>query len=184
MTVVQVKGDVDVFYVDPTEPVRANRIVNHRIYMDLVKSLRSDGWNGPPVVLLTRDHYDPPSPPLGITGSHRLAAAEQVGIDVPCVDLADMFARRGLNLDELLDFWMPEGIDYSDDAQYRAVARILDQLPIWCVRHYDITLIFCPGHSPGRGHQHQCVLGNEHILEDDGWHECVVCGVVFDGVWP
>lgn len=171
-----VKGDVETFYVDATEPVRVNRVQNWLTYRKLVEALTTSGWDGPPVVVIDRDHWDPPTPPLAITGSHRLAAAEKAHVQVPCVDLADLYESRGLDLDELLEEWLPEGEVCSDGAIWRAVAKILDRLPIWLVRHYDIDLIFCPGTAAGRGHRHLCELEDEHYLEDDGWHQCVTCG--------
>ncbi len=176
---VQTLGGTEVFYLDPTEPVRANRVVNPRCYRELVKAFRTGRWDGPPVVVLSRDGYDPPAAPLAITGSHRLAAADEADLEVPCVDLADLFAERGLNLDDLLDEWIPDDdrFEYNDDAMYRAIARVLNRLSMWQISHYGINLVFCSATATDDGgHRHLCALRDEHYLEDDGGlHACVVC---------
>jgi hypothetical protein len=180
---VDIKGDVQVFHIDPAEPVRANRVVNWLFYDNLVAALTRHGWDGPPLVVLTRDHCEPPLPPLAVTGSHRLAAAEKARVEVPCVELADLYQTRGLNLDELLDEWIPEGHSYSDFAVYQAISRVLDRLPIWMVRHYDITWDGCRGTAPaGDGHQHLCNMEPEHLLDDIYLHRCEVCDVPYEAV--
>jgi hypothetical protein len=179
MAVEIVNGEVPFFYVDPALPVRPNGVVDWGFYQDLVRSMTRDGWNGPPLVVLIRDDYHPPAPPLAFTGSHRLAAAEQVGIQAPCVDLPALFAARGKDFETLLDAWLPPlpGAVYSDHALYLAVARLIEQMPIWEARRYDITFNFCRGTTPASdGHQHLCHLEPEHELDDDGeLHECVIC---------
>lgn len=181
---VQNPAGVEVFYVEPTEPARPNRMVNWTVYKTLTRALSTTGWDGPPVVVLFRDDYDPPAPPLALTGSHRLAAAEAAGIDVPCVGLAALFAKRGLDLDDFLDEWIPEGASYSDRAQLQAIAQVLhrmvDRLPIWMFTSYDISLEFCPGTAlAGDGHRHLCNVETEHELDGDP-HECEVCGAEYD----
>lgn len=172
---IDVLGNVDVFYVDPDEPTRVNRVVNWTVFNGLVASLKTGGWDGPPVVVILRDDYEPPIPPLALTGSHRLAASEEVGIPVPCVDIYALCASRGVNLNALLDEWLPEE-GATDAALLRAIGRVLGKLPIWLVIHYGINLIFCSGSAEAVGHRHLCNLDPEHYLEDDGFHECVVCG--------
>ncbi len=177
---VKTRDDVQIFHVDPTEPVRVNDITSQALYLELLDGFYRNGWDGPPVVVLLRDHFEPPARPLAITGSHRLAAAEEAGMTVPCVDLDELFESRGLALDDLLDEWIPEGVAYSDGAVYRAIARVLDRLPIWMTSHYDITLIYCRGTAPAAdGHQHLCNVEPEHELDDEP-HECEVCGAKYD----
>ena len=180
---VDVLGHVGLIYVSPTEPVRANRVVSWATYKRIVAALKRDGWNGAPVVILVRDHYDPPTPPLALTGSHRLAAAEELGMEVPCVDLDELCQSRGIDLDALLDPWLPQDAPCTDDALYRAVGRILRDLPIWLVTHYGLHLEFCAGNGDGAGHRHLCALDPEHYLEDDGWHRCVTCGEMYAATW-
>ncbi|HEY3483595.1 MAG TPA: hypothetical protein VGL02_32410 [Streptomyces sp.] len=175
----------EVFYVDPTEPTRPNRIVNWGLYKKLVQEFKTTGWDGAPLVMLFRDHYDPPGKPLAITGSHRLAAAEEAGVTVPCVGIATLFEKRGLDLDDLLDEWLPEGVAYSDEALLQAVAQVLrhlpDRVPAWMFASYDINLNYCWGTAAAAdGHQHMCGFEPEHILDEQEWHECVVCGADYD----
>src|SRR3954452_9980337 len=122
---VDVRGDAEVFYLDPTEPIPPNRIQNWTQYNRILASMKRDGWCGPPLVVMSRDHYDPPCPPIAITGSHRLRAADLADIEVPCVELADLYQRYGMNLDDLLDEWLPEGEVHSQEAILRTVARLL-----------------------------------------------------------
>jgi hypothetical protein len=182
---VQNPAGVEVFYVDATEPARPNRVSNWTVFKRLTQALSTTGWDGPPVVVMFRDDYAPPAPPLALTGSHRLAAAEEVGIEVPCVGLAALLDKRGLDLDDLLDEWIPEGASYSDRAQLQAVAQVLyrlwDRMPAWMIASYGVHLDFCRGTAPaGDGHQHLCKLEPEHILDEQEWHECEVCGAEYD----
>jgi len=182
---VQNPAGVEVFYVDPAEPTRPNRVVNWTVYKQLVRALSTTGWDGPPVVVLFRDDYDPPAPPLPLTGSHRLAAAEEAGVQVPCVGLAALFAKGGHDLDDFLDEWIPEGASYSDRAQLQAVGQVLHRMGdfrvTWMCTSYDINLAFCWGTALAvDGHQHMCKLEPEHILDEQQWHECEVCGARYD----
>lgn len=71
---------------------------------DKVEKLAADmaerGWNGAPLVVLNEYAQ-------AVTGVHRLAAAEQVGIPVPGVDAEELLAACGIDLWERRE-------DYAD----------------------------------------------------------------------
>lgn len=64
---------------------------------EIAASMALNGWQGAPLVVLAEYAR-------AYTGTHRLAAAAQVGLDfIPAVDLADLFAACGLDLWETCD---------------------------------------------------------------------------------
>ncbi|MEU0236727.1 ParB N-terminal domain-containing protein [Nocardiopsis sp. NPDC006198] len=64
---------------------------------EIAASMETDGWQGAPLVVLG-DYA------RAYTGTHRLAAAEQAGLDeVPAVELADLFQACNLDLWEICD---------------------------------------------------------------------------------
>lgn len=103
----------------------------------LTESMRRDGWIGAPVVVVYRDDADP----LAVTGSHRIAAAREVGIDVPTVRLADLLAKHNtsLSLADLISCFEAAGLD-RDDATREAAIRATDYLPASVVEHYGLDL--------------------------------------------
>lgn len=104
----------------------------------LTESMRLYGWIGAPVVVIDRGDADP----LAVTGSHRIVAAREVGIDVPTVTLADLLAEHGTSLTsltDLIDCFEAAGLD-RDDAIHEAAIRAADQLPVSVVAHYGLDL--------------------------------------------
>lgn len=101
----------------------------------LVESMRRDGWVGAPVVVVDREDADP----LAVTGSHRIAAAREAGIDVPIVPLADLLAESGANLTEMVADYEAAGLD-SDDATFEAAVRAVEHLPVDVVEHYGLDM--------------------------------------------
>lgn len=101
----------------------------------LTESMRRDGWVGAPVVVIDREDADP----LAVTGSHRIAAAREAGIDVPTVTLADLMAEHGASLADLIGDFEAAGLDH-DDAAYEAAIRATDYLPASVVEHYGLDL--------------------------------------------
>ena len=61
---------------------------------ELVESMSVDGWIGAPV--LTYGDY-------ALTGTHRLAAAEEAGVDVPALDLCDMIEDADAAIMAIMD---------------------------------------------------------------------------------
>lgn len=59
------------------EPI--NRVTSKELYRHLVEDFEENGYNGRPIVALDGQ---------AITGSHRLLAAREAGIDIPVVELA------------------------------------------------------------------------------------------------
>jgi hypothetical protein len=101
----------------------------------LADAMRRDGWVGAPVVVIEREDADP----LAVTGSHRIAAAREVGIDVPTVLLADLVAQRGGNLAEMIADFEAAGFD-RDSATIEAAIRVVGQLPADVVEHYGLDM--------------------------------------------
>jgi len=65
--------------VDPQELVPLNGPDCDEFYEWLVRDMRRHGWRGRPLLVLRRDYL------YAFTGSHRIAAAREVGILVPVV---------------------------------------------------------------------------------------------------
>lgn len=90
----------------------------------LTASMREHGWHGAPLVVLS-DYA------RAYTGTHRLEAAEQAGLDqVPAVDLEDLFDACDLDLWEICD---TEGLSALMDR-----AEILAHLPADVLNSYDL----------------------------------------------
>lgn len=72
--------------IEPDRQVRAgyiepvNEVTDQEKFDALVKDFEANGWHGRPVVA-----YGDPDGPQAITGSHRIHAAREAGIDVPVV---------------------------------------------------------------------------------------------------
>ena len=82
-------------YIEPLHEVRdADKLA------ELVASMEADGWTGTPVVVAGLGN----GVVRALTGSHRLQAAQDAGIDeVPVVSIEDLCAESGIDWDELLD---------------------------------------------------------------------------------
>lgn len=85
----------------------------------LVASMRKRGWIGAPLVL-----WDD----ILLTGTHRYAAARRVGIEVPTIDVTEVFAEAGLDFEAIHADYDSPTID-----EWFYVVAILDQLP-WDIR--------------------------------------------------
>lgn len=81
----------------------------------IAASMHEHGWKGAPLVVLS-DYA------RAYTGTHRLAAAEQAGLDmVPGVELEDLFAACGLDLWQVCE---DEGLSVLMDR-----AQVIARLP-------------------------------------------------------
>lgn len=74
--------DLDAANVYPPHEVTSD---DH--YAELVESMESDGWVGRPILVLNVH-----GAMRALTGSHRIAAAAAVGIDVPCMVITADYA--------------------------------------------------------------------------------------------
>lgn len=99
----------------------------------LTESMRRDGWIGAEVVVIDRDDADP----WAITGSHRIAAAREAGVDVPTIRLADLFAEHGASLADLIADYEAAGF-HRDDAAHEVAIRATDYLPANVIDHYGL----------------------------------------------
>lgn len=108
----------------------------------LIESMRTNGWTGAPVVTIAgRDFGWGAGDPQAITGSHRIAAARQAGIDVHAVDLDDLLRAIGTSLAEVDAYF---GVRGDDERHYKAVVRLDQVLPRGIIDHYglDAQLMF------------------------------------------
>lgn len=87
----------------------------------LIASMEVDGWVGAPVVV---------DGDQAVTGSHRIIAARQADIEVPTVDIRDLFANAGLDYDDVVE-------EYGGD-RYEIVVRAEQFLPGDVVDQYGL----------------------------------------------
>lgn len=112
--------------VDPSDIIPVHDAFDADKLEALAESMRANGWIGAEVVVAGDQ---------ALTGSHRLAAAEEAGTDVPIVDIADLTATYGHSWTELLaDF------DWSDRPWYDAAARLADYLPADVIEYYGLDI--------------------------------------------
>lgn len=67
-------------YVDPQDLVPLNGVDSEEFFRCLLRDMRRRGWHGRPLLATESDGVW-----YAITGSHRIAAAREVGIRVPVV---------------------------------------------------------------------------------------------------
>lgn len=87
----------------------------------LVASMEADGWVGTPVVV---------DGDQAVTGSHRIVAARRADIEVPTIDIRDLFADAGLDYDNVVE-------EYGGD-RYEIVVRADQFLPASIVDQYGL----------------------------------------------
>lgn len=97
----------------------------------LTTSMTAHGWAGAPIVVITYDDRDP----VAITGSHRIHAARQAGIDIPTVDLDELLAEHGLTLTELD---AEHGTEPGDELHYETIVRLDSHLPADVIAYYGL----------------------------------------------
>lgn len=95
----------------------------------LIESMAEHGWTGAPIIVINDGDGDP----RAITGSHRIYAARETGIDVPAVDVEDLLAAAGIGLAELAEEYGNLGGDH-----YEAIVRLDYHLPADVVDYYGI----------------------------------------------
>jgi len=78
--------DVDVRHVYPCNVIPFHGVASQDRLNRLKDSLSADGWNGTPIVV-----YDN----LALGGAHRIAAARDLDIDVPVIDIEDLIHAAG-----------------------------------------------------------------------------------------
>ena len=114
---------------NPSTVEALHEVVDGDKYQALVESMKTNGWAGAPIVIVERED----AIPLAITGSHRLVAAEFVGIDVPTVELRDLFAAEGIDYDAAIGEYLEAGFPLYD-----AIVRITDELPADLIEYYGL----------------------------------------------
>lgn len=99
----------------------------------LISSLEAQGWIGAPLVALRP--ISAGYSPQAVTGSHRYAAAETLGIDIPVVWLDDLCEEHGVDFH---DFWADaQEAELDTEA---TIIRVLDLLPAEVREHYGLDL--------------------------------------------
>ncbi len=93
---------------------------------ELVASMSRDGWQGPPLVC-DGDQL--------LTGAHRYVAARAVGIEIPTIEIRDVFTAAGLDFDEIHEAAGCPTIDQWSDWEW-----ILHHLPRQVREEYGIDL--------------------------------------------
>ena len=93
---------------------------------NLTDSMIRHGWVGPPLVKW--GEYDL------ITGAHRYTVARELGLDVPTVDLEDLFAEAGYDFETC---WIMTGSPAWGDP---AVVELVNMLPEAIRTAYGIDL--------------------------------------------
>lgn len=112
--------------IDPDRVQTWNDVDDHGKYASLVESMSSHGWQGAPVVVIPGvDHGWGEGDPHAVTGSHRIAAAREAGIDVPTVQLDDILHEHGTSLAELDEAY---GVDPQEDPSHMEAVRRLDEV--------------------------------------------------------
>lgn len=109
--IITYKWDMDAGEIQPLHEVR-----DYEKLEQLVQSMETDGWSGRPLLVLTygdNQYY-------AMTGSHRLAAAQEVGVEVPCYIIEDTE-----NTDLLVDMFDASRDEERLDA-LEALAEVAD----------------------------------------------------------
>jgi hypothetical protein len=101
---IRVQESYDYINMDPSDIEPLNGITDQIKYESLVQSFKRDGYNGVPVLVGNEciGIYE------AITGSHRIYAAREAGIDIPCVIIDD--DEIFLRISDGTDDTMREGI--------------------------------------------------------------------------
>lgn len=95
----------------------------------LIDSIAANGWQGAPLVVMDRVNL--------MTGSHRYAATQALGWDdddVPTIELADIFADAGLDLDATMAIEDCDGVDSAN------LAHVTNALPAAVREQYGIDI--------------------------------------------
>lgn len=76
-----------------------HEVRDHSKVARLMDAMEQHGWQGPPIVVDSEQ---------ALTGVHRIAAWRALGrpdFDIPTIELRDVFAEAGLDMDELHALW-------------------------------------------------------------------------------
>lgn len=91
--------NLPVHMADPSELTSYHDVHDEEKLGHLTESMTETGWNGPPVIVHEGQAF---------TGSHRIPAAQQAGIEVPTVQVENLFAHYGQDLQSAMDDIYPE----------------------------------------------------------------------------
>lgn len=128
MTITEHRMNPD--HLEPAHEVRSEAYA-----AELAESMRANGWQGAPVVIVERDGADP----LAVTGSHRIAAARAADILIPIVYLADITDAHGIDLAGLIEGAPAFEFD-TDLAVFQAAYTAAELLPTEVETAYGLDL--------------------------------------------
>lgn len=97
----------------------------------IIASIEANGWVGVPLVFVGDGEL--------ITGAHRFEAMRRLGLEgeIPVIELAEIFAEAGLDLDEIAAEYDNPNVDESyDDFQY----MVNHELPYEILNRYGIDI--------------------------------------------
>lgn len=83
--------DIDPEFVSPHSIVPFHGVASEGRLASLKESFEDDGWDGTPIVV-----YDD----AALGGAHRIAAARDLDMDIPVVDIRDLVRAAGEDPDE------------------------------------------------------------------------------------
>lgn len=118
---------------DRIEP--PHEVMDEELAGRLAESMRTNGWQGAPLVIVDRESGDP----LAVTGSHRIAAARVAGIAVPVIYLDELTAAHGIELAALIAGSPAFDMD-EDMAIIQAAFRAAELLPAEVEDFYGLDL--------------------------------------------
>ncbi|HET8684787.1 MAG TPA: ParB N-terminal domain-containing protein [Micromonosporaceae bacterium] len=128
--------DLPVALLDAAEVEPWNDVEDEGKLASLAESMRDGGWRGPPVVVIPAQDYGwGAGSPQAITGSHRIHAAREVGVQVPTVSLDDLLSRHGTSLAEVDE---QTGADPDDERHTESVVRLGILLPEDVIEQYGL----------------------------------------------
>lgn len=106
--------------IAPADLLAWNDVADAEKIAGLIASMEADGWTGAPVVV---------DGDQAVTGSHRIAAACKVGLDIPTVSIRDLFAEAGLDYDDAVE-------EYGD--RYEVIVHADRFLPASIIDRYGL----------------------------------------------
>jgi len=134
-SVLDVLSDLPVTHEDPNRLQPWNDPEDSGKLATLTEAMRTNGWSGPPVVVIPGHDYGwGEGSPVAVTGSHRIYAARDAGIDVPTVRLDDVLSHFGTSLAKLDEEYSVDPA--SDPTHEDAIRRLNEVLPREVVDHY------------------------------------------------
>lgn len=111
-------------YVSPKKLFPPHEVRDQRKLSKLTDSMIKNGWQGRPILVVDLGQGDE-----AITGSHRIAAAKDAGIDVPVVrvdaDIGDYINDSGESIRDAMYMDADDMAEFFEKAGYQDAAKIM-----------------------------------------------------------